>query len=187
MKTILTILVLLFICLSCRTNNRHVPDTQKKNIKEIHTPLQTVNYKETSEQLDQVALWKKFSGTWKGEITKDTFIVYEQKPYGTGMENKIRIITGSKILQEGIGLFGYDSESDKIIEATLLKGADIISNAFWFTSENTCEGIPFKYISNPENADLRWKINFKTPDIWVVETIQDNNTIETNTLYRVIK
>ena len=100
------------------------------------------------------------------------------------MENKIRIVTNGKILQEGIGLFGYDSERDKIIEATLLKGADIICNAFWFTSENTCEGIPYKYISNPESADLRWKIEFKTPDMWVVETIKHGTPIETNTLYR---
>ncbi len=150
-------------------------------------PEKIVKYKESSLELNQVELWKKFSGTWEGEIAKDTFIVYDQKPYGTGMENKIRIITGGKILQEGIGLFGYDSESDKIIEATLLKGADIISNAFWFTSENTCEGIPFKYISNPENADLRWRIEFKTPDMWEVETIQDNKKIETTKLYRMKK
>lgn len=146
-----------------------------------------VKYKEPSKELNQVNLWKKFSGTWKGEIAKDTFIVYDQKPYGTGMENKIRIITDGKILQEGIGLFGYDSESDKIIEATLLKGADIITNLFWFTSENTCEGVPFEYMSNPGNADLRWKIEFKTPDMWVVETTENNNTIRTDTLYRMRK
>lgn len=150
-------------------------------------PEKIVKYKEPSEDLNQVNLWKKFSGTWKGEIAKDTFIVYEQKPYGTGMENKIKIITKGKILQEGIGLFGYDIESDKIIEATLMNGSDIISNAFWFISENTCEGIPFKDISNPGTPDLKWKIEFKSPDMWVVETIKDNKTIAVNTLLRVKK
>jgi hypothetical protein len=150
-------------------------------------PEKIVKYKEQSKDLNQVDLWKKFSGTWKGEIARDTFIVYEEKPYGTGMENKIKIITKDKILQEGIGLFGYDIESDKIIEATLLNGSDIICNAFWFTSENTCEGIPFKDIPNPETADLKWKIEFKSPDMWVVETIKDNKTIEVDTLYRVKK
>jgi len=144
-----------------------------------------VKYKEPSEDLNQVNLWKKFSGTWEGEIAKDTFIVYEEKPYGTGMENKIRIITRGTTLQAGIGLFGYDQEIDKIIEATLLDGSDIICNAFWFTSENACEGIPFKDISDPENADIRWKIEFKSPDMWAVETIQDNETMGTATLYRV--
>lgn len=187
MITRLTTVVVLIICFSCRTNNRPVPDSQKENIKIIPAPGQIVKHKETPEELNQVDLWKKFSGTWKGEFAKDTFIVYEEMPYGTGMENRIKNITKGKVLQEGIGLFGYDSQNDKIIEASLLNGADIITNAFWFTSENTCEGIPYKFISSPENADLRWKIEFITPDMWAVQTIQDNNTIETDTLCRVRK
>ncbi len=119
MKTKLAVIVLLVICTSCGTNDKSVPDSEK-----------IVMHNEPSKNLNQVDLWQKFSGTWKGEIAKDTFIMYEERPYGTGMENKIRIITRDKILQEGIGLFGYDRESDKIIETTLLNGDDIICNAF---------------------------------------------------------
>ncbi len=72
---------------------------------------------------------------------------------------------------KGIGIFGRDLESDKIIEATLLDGAYIICNAFWFTSETTCEGIPLKNISNPENSELKWKIEFKSTYMWSVKTM----------------
>jgi hypothetical protein len=173
MKTKLAVLVLLFVCFSCGTINKPVSGPEK-----------IASYKGLSKDLNQAELWQKFSGTWKGEISKDTFIVYEERPYGTGMENKIRIITKDRILQEGIGIFGYDRESDKIIEATLLEGADIICNAFWFTSENTCEGIPFKNISNPENSELKWKIEFKSPDMWEVETLVNDRNVGRTVLYR---
>lgn len=136
-------------------------------------------------KLDQVELWKKFSGIWEGHLFEDTFIFYENKPYGTGMETNIKIVTQGKTVQEGKGLFGYDKESDKIIEATLLSGSEIICNAYWFTSETKCNGIQFKYLSNPENSVLKWEIEFKTPDIWVVTSIEDNKAVEIDTLYRV--
>lgn len=136
-------------------------------------------------KLNQVELWKKFSGTWEGRLSEDTFIVYENKPYGTGMETNIRIVTQGKTVQEGKGLFGYDKESDKIIEATVLYGSDIICNAYWFKSENKAKGIPFKYLSNPDSSVLKWEIEFKTPDMWVVTSIEDNKAVEIDTLYRL--
>lgn len=87
-------MILLIVCFSCGTNNKPVSDPEK-----------IVSYKESSKDLNQVDLWQKFSGTWKGEIAKDTFIVYEERPYGTGMENKISIITKDRVLQEGISLW----------------------------------------------------------------------------------
>jgi hypothetical protein len=147
--------------------------------------LNGIQAQTAQSKLNQVELWKKFSGTWKGQLSEDTFIVYYNKPYGTGMESNIKIVTQGKAVQEGKGLFGYDKESDKIIEATVLYGSDIISNAYWFTSENICKGVQFKYISNPENSVLRWDIEFKTPDVWVVTSIEDNKTIEIDTLFRV--
>lgn len=103
------------------------------------------------------------------------------------MESNIKIVTQGKTVQEGKGLFGYDKESDKIIEATVLYGSDIISNAYWFISENKCKGVQYKYISNPENSVYKWEIEFKTPDMWVVTSIEDSKTIEIDTLYRVGK
>lgn len=136
-------------------------------------------------KLNQVELWKKFSGTWEGKLFDDTFIVYDNKPYGTGMETNIKIVTQGETVQEGKGLFGYDKETDKIIEATLLTESDIICNAYWFTSENECKGIPFKYLSIPDSALLKWEIEFITPDIWVVTSIENNKAVEIDTLFRL--
>jgi len=149
------------------------------------TCLDRIQAQTADDKLNQVELWTKFSGTWKGQLSTDTFIIYENKPYGTGMESNIKIVTQGKTVQEGKGLFGYDIESDKIIEATVLYGSDIICNAYWFTSEYKCQGIPLKYLSNPDSSVLRWDIEFKTPDMWVVTSIEDNKAIEMDTLYRV--
>jgi len=147
--------------------------------------LNNIQAQTQNAKLNQVELWKKFSGTWEGKLSEDTFIVYENKPYGTGMETNIEIVIQGETVQEGKGLFGYDRESDKIIEATLLSGSDIICNAYWFTSENKCKGIPFKYLSNPDVSVLKWEIEFTSPDIWVVTSIEDNKTVGIDTLHRM--
>lgn len=147
--------------------------------------LNRIQSQTTDAKLNQVELWQKFSGTWEGKLSGDTFIIYENKPYGTGMETNIKIVTQGETVQEGKGLFGYDKETDKIIEATLLSGSDIICNAYWFTSVNKCKGIPFKYLSNPDSSVLKWEIEFKTPDIWVVTSIENNKAVEIDTLHRM--
>ena len=136
------------------------------------------------EGLNQVELWKKFLGTWKGEVAKDTFSIFTARPFGTGMEGTFKIVTKGKTVNEGKTLNGYDKKSDKFIEADGQSGSGINVYAYWFTSANTCEGIPIAYISNPENAVLRWTFEFKSPDMYVVTTIENNKPIKTESYYR---
>jgi len=146
-----------------------------------------VNAQTNQPQLNQIELFKQLIGSWTAEMGKDTTVFWEAKLFGTGIEDYMEFITKGKGYLKIKGLFGYDKESDKIIEATVLYGSDIISNAYWFTSENKCKGVPFKYLSNPENSVLRWEIEFKTPDMWVVTSLEDNKAIEIDTLYRLGK
>jgi hypothetical protein len=37
--------------------------------------------------------------------------------------------------------------------------------------------VPYQYISNPENATKKWKFEFKSPDMFVITSLQ-NNTVE---------
>jgi proteic killer suppression protein len=37
--------------------------------------------------------------------------------------------------------------------------------------------VPYQYISNPENATMKWKFEFKSPDMFVITSLQ-NNTVE---------
>lgn len=41
---------------------------------------------------------RKFIGSWKGEIAKDTTIFWEVKSYGTGMECYFKAVTKGKLL-----------------------------------------------------------------------------------------
>jgi len=161
-------------------------DNKWKAINGVESSVrQNVKNSGSLEGLNQVELWKKFLGTWKGEVAKDTFSIFTARPFGTGMEGTFKIVTKGKTVNEGKTLNGYDKKSDKFIEADVQSGSGINVYAYWFTSANTCEGIPIVNISNPENAVLRWKFEFKSPDMYVVTTIENNKPIKTENYYRV--
>ena len=160
-------------------------DNKWKAINGVESSVrQNVKNSGSLEGLNQVELWKKFLGTWKGEVAKDTFSIFTARPFGTGMEGTFKIVTKGKTVNEGKTLNGYDKKSDKFIEADVQSGSGINVYAYWFTSANTCEGIPIAYISNPENAVLRWTFEFKSPDMYVVTTIENNKPIKTENYYR---
>jgi hypothetical protein len=160
-------------------------DNKWKAINGVESSVrQNVKNSGSLEGLNQVELWKKFLGTWKGEVAKDTFSIFTARPFGTGMEGTFKIVTKGKTVNEGKTLNGYDKKSDKFIEAGVQSGSGINVYAYWFTSANTCEGIPIAYISNPENAVLRWTFEFKSPDMYVVTTIENNKPIKTENYYR---
>jgi hypothetical protein len=136
-------------------------------------------------QLNQIDLMKQFLGTWKCEMGKDTNAIVVYTIFGTTMEDNFKIITKEKIINSGKELFGYDKNNDKIIEAQLLESSpDLIIKVLWFTSKNTEEVVQFQDISNPENAILKWKIEFKSPDLWVMTTTQNNKVVSTLTFTR---
>jgi hypothetical protein len=134
---------------------------------------------------DQLQLMKQFLGTWRGEIGQDTVIIGENKPFGTGMVCNSQIITKGKVLDSVKQLFGYDKKTDKFIMAELIRS----SSAFelcttWFTSGNTGEMVLFQDISNPGNAVLKWKYEFRSPDIIVQTAFINNKAVKEVTLVR---
>jgi hypothetical protein len=133
----------------------------------------------TQTKLNQVELMKQFLGTWKGdELAKDTTIITDITPFGTIIEENYQIVTKGKILDSGKQLWGYDKENDKLITAQVsISSSNIYIMAFWWSSKNTFEGVQFQDISNPENATLKWKIEFKSPELFVMTTIQNNKVI----------
>jgi len=138
-------------------------------------------------KLNQVELEKQFIGTWKSEIAKDTIMYAEFTQFGL-MKGNIKVVTKDKILDSGEELFGYDKESDKSIQVTVWKSStDIEINAWQFVSKNIKVGVPLKDISNRPNATLKFKIEFKSPDLWVMTTIQNNQVVGTVTMTRVKK
>jgi hypothetical protein len=139
----------------------------------------------TQTKLDQVELLKQFLGTWKYELAKDTTIISEFTPFGTAIEDNYQIVTEGKILDSGNELLGYDKNDDRIIIARLSKSSPNIEITSWcWTSKNIFEGVRLQDITNPQNATFIMKIEFKSPDLFVIMFTQNNKVIAAYTYTR---
>jgi hypothetical protein len=144
-------------------------------------------------KLNQAELMKQFSGTWKCELGKDTTyfkfstIIAKNNSFGDGgFEGYQKTLNQDKILSEEKYLMGYDKKSDKCIGASIQKdNPEIFLMVFWFTSSNTCERIPFEYISNPEQTTSKMIYEFRTPDLMLGTVIKGNKTIGTFQWFRI--
>jgi hypothetical protein len=116
---------------------------------------QNVKNTETSKELNQVELMKNFIGTWISEAGKDTTFIWEGKPYGEGLDIRVKTETKGKTVNEGIAVMAYDKNSDKFIQTRIMNGKGSLIASMWFTSKNTCEAVLYKDISNPENAQMK--------------------------------
>jgi hypothetical protein len=133
-------------------------------------------------KLDQVELMKQFIGTWKGEFGDTSVFMCENKKFANGIISYSHVTTNGKIIESFAQLYGYDSKTDKFIIAELKESSPVIEIcSTWFTSINTGEII----ITNPDNAPLRFKFEFKTPDIIEQTAIQDNKVMSKIILKRV--
>jgi hypothetical protein len=135
--------------------------------------------------LNQTELIKQFIGSWKGEIAKDTTEFWDAKPYGTGLECNFKLVTKEKIIMEGKDFFGYDKKADKFIMAIIIKSMDIGLYATWFLSKSKYIIILHGDISNPEKASSKWEGEFKSPDMFIENTIVNNKIVKTVTYTRV--
>jgi hypothetical protein len=126
-------------------------------------------------KLNQVALMKQFIGTWKCELGRDTFLITETKPFGTGMISKSQIFTKDNVLDSIIQVFGFDKKADKFILAELIKSSQAIEIcSTWFTSDKAGEIL----IINPDNAPLKFKFEFKSPATLVQTAIYGDKIVK---------
>lgn len=139
-------------------------------------------------KLNQVELMKQFLGTWQTEMARDTTQIDEYTAFGNAVVGNIKNIAKGKILQFVKELWGYDEKTDMIVIAEVSDSSPNINlYAFWFTSKNTCEGIPYQDISNPEKAALKYKMEIKSSDVWVMTMLQNNKEVAGLTFTRVKK
>jgi hypothetical protein len=134
--------------------------------------------------LNQAELLKQFEGTWKCEIGKDTTAIWEMIPYGSGFEAKLRYVTKGKIVKEGKGLYGYDKNLDKIVEAGITKGKDIGVYVMWFISERKWLLIPYNNLDAPEKASFKMEGEFRSADNLVEINFTDNKPVKTKSWSR---
>lgn len=134
-------------------------------------------------KLNQVELMKQWIGSWR---TEGTNLTSETHSFGVdGLEGFQKIQVKDSIVSEYKLILGYDKISDKYISAAISKNnPGIIIMVLWFTSENICERIPYEYISNPEQATTRAKIEFKSKDLMVGTFMEKNKPDRTYTMIR---
>ncbi|MGD0340867.1 MAG: hypothetical protein ABSA76_04055, partial [Bacteroidales bacterium] len=140
-----------------------------------------IKYSEPSKELNQVELMKKFTGTWKAEAGKDTSFIWEGRSYGEGLDVYVKTETKGKIISEGKAILAYDKNSDKYIQVRIMKTSGSILAAMWFTSKNTCEGVLYKDISNPEDAQMKAIFEFISPTKLTQTTKVPNKPDEVST------
>jgi len=133
-------------------------------------------------KLDQVELMKQFLGTWKCEFGNNTTFMCENKQFGNGAISNSLITTDGKVVDSVVQIYGYDNKTEKFIIAELKESSPVIELcSIWFTSENTGEII----IINPENAPLKFKFEFKSPNMIEQTAIQDNKVVNKIVLKRI--
>jgi hypothetical protein len=137
------------------------------------------------KELNQVELHKQFIGYWKAEMGKDTITFWDVKSYGTGIEGYFKVVTKGKIFMDGKQLWGYDKKLDKYVMSEMVKGMDNALYSSWFISKDKCVMLSYNDISNPDNASMKYEVEFKSPDILVQTTIVNNKTVKIDTMTRV--
>ena len=129
----------------------------------------------TETKLNQIELMKQFVGNWKCDLGTDTTIVGENIAFETGLVCNSRIIVKGKVINTVKQLYGYDKKDDKFIIAELIESSLIIEICqAWFTSETTGELI----VVNPDNVTIKYKFEFRTPDLIIQTAMQDNKIVK---------
>jgi L-ascorbate metabolism protein UlaG (beta-lactamase superfamily) len=133
-------------------------------------------------KLNQVELMKKFTGSWKSELGKDTLLITDNTPFGTGMISSSQTTVRGKNFDSVKQLYGYDKKIDRFIIAEQIKSSPVIEicNA-WFTSETGGEIV----ITNPENTPLRFTFEFMSPDLIVQRAIINSKVVKEIALIRL--
>jgi hypothetical protein len=122
-----------------------------------------IQAQEASSLVQKKLFVEWFNGKWTSEVTKDTFFVFESKPYGTGLDCNIHYSTNGVTYLEGRSLMGYDKKTDKFIQTELLPDKDIVLFATWFTKQNYCVFVHLEDISNINQASWKMELEFISP------------------------
>lgn len=135
-------------------------------------------------KLNQVELMKQFIGTWES-VGNDTTYIWECKLLGSAMEFTIKTEIKGKTTIDAKTLMGYDNNNNRLVEAVIgNNSSDISLCPCWFTTKNSLTQILWKDIADPENADLKWIVEFKTPDSFVITEIRNKKMREPYTYIR---
>ncbi len=134
-----------------------------------------IQAQDVKSKLNQIELMKQFIGTWKCELGRDTFLITETKPFGSGMISKSQIFTKDIVIDSVIQVFGFDKNADKFIMAELIKSSQAIEIcSTWFTSNNAGEVL----VINPDKGPLKFKFEFISAGYLVQTATYDDKVVK---------
>ena len=142
----------------------------------------------TQTKLNQVALINQspLEGSWKYEYGKDTTGYADFTIYGTGLDFNGKIVSKGKTVWEQRINWAYDKTHDKLIGLSQIKGGDIASLwAVQWISKNNYVIVPYKDISNPEEASIKVEGTFKSHDLLEITYYENNKPVKTVNYMRV--
>lgn len=163
------------------TINDKVADLFKvTRIKEVKTDTQQEG------KLDQLELISQFKGSWTGEVSKDTFELWDGKLTGNGLDVNSRKACKNRILTQEHNVFVYDQSINKFIVTHMPKEGSPIFYTMRFTSKHAGEIVPINDISNPDNAQFKILFEF-SPSGGYKETIMEKNKPALVNTYDLVK
>jgi len=140
--------------------------------------------KPSISQLDQVALLKKFIGTWQNKFDADAFIIYTIKPFGKGLEATYQVATDEKTLLETRQLVGFDPEYKTFTNFNLNENGLVVQFQGKFISENRVSLDVYDW-KNPEQVIARTEFEFHDKDMFTVTQILGNLGGKPGVYYRI--
>ena len=121
---------------------------------------------------------KQFMGIWKPNYSSGDEMILDFTPFGSAMGSKKKIIHEDTIIFSMKSLWGYDKNRDKIINEEIDSSLpDITIATCWVTSKNTVE--TENWVSPDSGDTLRCRYEFKTADLLLFTTINNNKDIAT--------
>ena len=95
--------------------------------------------------------------------------------FGNAMVGNAKFVTKDTIIHIITEFWGYDDKNDKIIVAELYNNTPVMEiDVLWFSSKSTIEGVLLQDRLNPENAALKYRIEIKSPDTFLMITVPNN-------------
>lgn len=134
----------------------------------------------SQKSLNQIEQLKKFIGTWKAEVGKDTTYWFEFSSYGeNAFVGSYKIKAQDKIIFENKQMWGYDKRFGKIIDVELEnKSGTMTYYLCGFISENVLEGAEISVITHPDIvSDKIYYEELKSPDMFIESFMENNQKI----------
>jgi hypothetical protein len=129
----------------------------------------------TESKLNQIELMKQLLGNWETKFSDGNSMILDFIAFGNAMVGNAKFVTKDTIIHIITEFWGYDDKNDKIIVAELYNNTPVMEiDVLWFSSKSTIEGVLLQDRLNPENAALKYRIEIKSPDTFLMITVPNN-------------